>query len=198
MADPYKLAGRDAFKMGVKVWVEERAGPTVKAKIIKKIVLDALHGAIRLWHRTMMPRHFSVQGGRRYGYQLRSGEGEPAIVTDARGRRKQNRKYWHRKRREGYGTDPLFFTGRSMDAAERSIKLGGTYKKATGVLNMPRYFYAYRKDTARKQPDKAYELLLTTGAEETELQAKVRGDGSKMIAAARVGAADDRRRRRLL
>jgi hypothetical protein len=106
------------------------------------------------WWRNIMPGHFTVEGGKKYGYQPRAGEDEPERKTvrfvDDSGRVRtklvRNRKYHWRKRPPRL---PLVKTGASRAAARASFRV--TTRKlgpdlVRGVLALPalpKYFYQY-------------------------------------------------------
>jgi hypothetical protein len=122
-------------------------------------VSDGLRQALEYWHEHYLPLHFTVEGGKKYGYQPRSGEGEPQWIYSNRGRglavnrggiaRRliRNPKYYWRKKREGFGVTPLVRTGESAREARAGIRLS-TRKtaadgivQATGAMTVPKYFY---------------------------------------------------------
>ena len=129
--------------------------------------------AVEYWHEFFMPLHFQESASRRYGYQPRSGSGEPPYIPkgkpDSMGytRLVKNPKYLWRKKREKGHTRPLVWSGRSEQAA-RYIRITSSPRRGVGVLfSLPKYFYAYRKDL--KQPDKVGELLLVLDEEAAEM-----------------------------
>ena len=123
--------------------------------------------AVEHWHDELAPLHFEESATRRYGYQPRSGSGEPPVITTKRGRRINNPKYLWRKKREQGHTRPLVWSGASARAA-RQIRITSSPRRGVGVLYaLPKYFYAYRKDL--KQPDKAAELTTVIDLEVAEM-----------------------------
>lgn len=154
--------------------------PDVKAKELRHAVKAGLEFCVLFWHRRIMPGHFTKAGGKKYGYQKRRGEDEPAWVPGKKGivlaggktkygkqRMVQNRKYFHRKLREKGHSDPLIWSGNSETLAKRSVRLVSNSKRAAAVMNLPKYFYQYRKDLGT--PNKAAELTTVTQDEVNKL-----------------------------
>ena len=152
--------------------------PELTAKQMRPALEEANKAAVIFWHVNYLPGHFTVEGGRKYGYKPRSGEGESNLVysksTNPRyaGRLVSNRKYYWTKWRKKKTHDPLVFTGSSKESATRAIRVTATAKSGRGVMLLPKYFYQYRKDL--NQPDKAAELVKVVTAEVAEM-AKVHG-----------------------
>lgn len=159
--------------------------PDVMAKELKPAAKEGLFTAVQYWHRTFLPRHFTVLGERLYKYKLRSGQDEPAMVPRGKhGRMVLNQKYWHIKRRRKKHVRPLVWSGTLERTALSAIKISGSHKQARGVLSLvPRYAYQYRKDL--NQPDKAAELTTTVQSEVDELGRRMRGELLRRLAAIR-------------
>lgn len=104
----------------------------------------AWQAAGETWHVEILPRHFTTQGARDYGYQRRSA------------------KYQERKLKVWGHDRPLTYSGDLEHAVARirDVRVVGDNSKRAGaakiVLHGPRYLFAYRKDL--KQPNKAAEL----------------------------------------
>lgn len=179
----------------LRAWIVERGSPVMGKQKVKGVVRESLFAAIKHWHTAIMPGHFTVRGGRKYNYQPRSGENEPALVPRemasmmTRGgktfvaRQKLNQKYYHKKLRKLGHSRPLVYSGNSEAAARSGIRLRGTSDQAKGLLSMPKYFYQYRKDL--NAPDKADELTRTTLDEVEVLAQKARGHAIRTIASMR-------------
>lgn len=138
-----------------------------------------LEAAVFYWHRNYAPDHFTVEASQRYGYQKRSGEGEPErIPRAAKGGKwrglKNNRKYYWDKWRRKKEKRPLVYTGASRRQILRSIRVStrrrpgsGSFATCTGAMDAPKYFYQY--DKSKGAPDKYAELIKTTPAEDETL-----------------------------
>lgn len=132
--------------------------------------------AVEYWHEVFMPLHFEESATARYGYQKRSGSGEPPQIwvrrrTNQYGRETarliNNPKYLWRKKREQGHARPLVWSGASARAA-RQVRITASATRGVGVLfALPKYFYAYRKDL--RQPDKAAELTTVLDGEAAEM-----------------------------
>ena len=128
--------------------------------------------AVEYWHQFFMPLHFTDAAKKRYGYQPRSGSGEPPVLRRPAGskgfyRTYNNPKYYWRKMREKGHSIPLVYTGRSEQAA-RQVRITASARQGVGVLfALPKYFYQFRKD--HKAPDKVAELLVVLDSEAAEM-----------------------------
>ena len=146
--------------MTVRGVIQYTRSPRATAQAMTRAVKAANKAAVEHWWEEFMPLHFTKKAARRYGYKPRAGQNEPPVLTTGiagqPARTRPNPSYFWRKRREVGHTIPLVYSGESMRKARRTIRVTGTAKKATGVMKLPRYFYAYRKDV--DQPDKASEL----------------------------------------
>jgi len=107
------------------------------------------------WVDDFLEKHFQEEATRRYGYQKRSGSGEPPVI-----RRKTrwavpdkyqktinspNPKYIWRKKREKGHTKSLVYSSRS-EAAAKLTKINTSSKRgAISFPAMPRYFWQYLK-----------------------------------------------------
>ena len=79
--------------------------------------------AVEYWHAIFMPLHFTEQAKKRYGYQPRSGSGEPPVLRRPAGskgysRTYNNPKYFWRKMREKGHSIPLEYSGKGDIEAE--------------------------------------------------------------------------------
>jgi len=91
-----------------------------------------------LWHRAILPKHFTRAGAAEYHYEKRS-----AAYMRHKGRR------WGHQR-------PLVYRGELERQVKRTRDVRHTSKGAKVVLHGPRHLHAYRKDYS--QPNKAAEL----------------------------------------
>lgn len=156
-------------------------GAEHSARALTDAVKNAARATVEYWHEAYLPKHFTVEGFEEYGYQPRKGQDEPNLIYSDRGtavrmgragRLINNPHYYWVKWRRYHTHDPLVLTGRSRDRAKRSIRTNvqataAGSVRASGVLDLDRYFYQYRKDLG--QPDKADELFRTTPAEGADL-----------------------------
>lgn len=108
-----------------------------------------------VWHREILPRHFTEQGAREYAAAGSRGE-----------YKRRTKKYEDRKLRKFGHRRPLVYTGdlEREVTRMREVRVVGDNSKRRGavriVLRGPRYLFAYRKDL--KQPDKAAELRVVS------------------------------------
>lgn len=115
---------------------------------------SALGAAVKHWHASMMPRHFTTAAVGLYGYKPRTA------------------KYMRYKARVVKHQRPLTFSGQSRDQAEHDVKFVvrkvGDYLEASAVMLMPDYFVKSRNNGPQRinKPD---ELTRTTSQEEREL-----------------------------
>lgn len=159
----------------------QTGGAEHSARAIVDAVKSAAIATVQRWHEAYLPRHFTVEGFEEYGYQPRKGQDEPNLIYSDQGtavrmgragRLINNPHYYWVKWRRYHTHDPLVLTGRSRDRARRLIRTNvqataaGTVR-ASGVLDLDRYFYQYRKDLG--QPDKADELFRVSPPEQADL-----------------------------
>lgn len=155
------------------------------ARAPKRVVVQASQEALKAtaehWHATYLLGHFTVEGGKKYGYQPRKGDNEPPRIPRTGsnqhrsrwGSTRSNPHYSWRKRREKGHNKPLVWSGDSKTQAKQQVRLSTRVKRAggeivaTAAMNLPKYFYQYRKD--HNAPDKANELTRTTEVERAEL-----------------------------
>lgn len=163
----------------LKINVTERNGPRASKARLRDAATYAARETVEHWHSTYMLGHFTVEGGKRYGYQPRKGDNEPPRLprTGKPGKYAKstlsNPHYSWRKRREKGHNKPLVWSGRTKEMAKQRVRLYAKTNAAgtvtgTAAMDLPRYFYAYRKDLS--QPDKANELTRTTPDEDVALQ----------------------------
>lgn len=156
----------------------QSGGPRDTQKMIADAARDAAVDVVKYWHDRYLPEHFTVAGGKKYGYQPRKGDNEPPRVLRSKGklanRTVSNNAYSWQKRRKFGHNKPLVYTGASEQAAKAVVKLSSRIRKADGQVvgtaampALPKYFYQYRKDL--KAPDKADELTRTTSSEQVDL-----------------------------
>lgn len=152
-------------------------GNLIDTRGFRVAAVDALEmgvtAAAMEWHRKYLPGHFTVEGGKKYGYQPRSGDNEAPRVLRADGKpgTRANRKYSWMKRRKYRHNKPLVLTGYSEQAAKAGAKVSirKTSNRVRAALSMalPTYFYQYRKDL--NQPNKYAELTRVLDHERDEL-----------------------------
>ena len=104
-----------------------------------------------LWWPKFLPRHFTTEGARLYGYEART------------------KKYMIRKARTKHHQRPLEFTGESKTMMLRSIRVSSNSKGATGRIRAPRHFFQYHK--MGKMIDKPGEATRVTADEEKQMDA---------------------------
>lgn len=149
-------------------------------RTINAAVAAAAQATVELWHSQMLPVHFTEEGFDKYHYQLRKGQDEPSLIYSDNGRAVRmgkygklvnNPAYYWRKWRQQHTHAPLVWSGESKRRAEASVQLSTRRRddvlSASAALDLPRYFYQYRKDL--NQPDKFDELQRTTPDEEATL-----------------------------
>jgi hypothetical protein len=157
----------------------ESPGPRIAKRLIQDAAAEAAKKTAEYWHEKYLPGHFTVEGGKKYGYQPRKGDDQAPYLLRPVGsmgfaRRVRNNAYSWRKRRMFGHNKPLVFTGASEQAAKQQVRLSTRFQRSTGTvvataaMNLPTYFYQYRKDY--NAPDKVAELLRVTTDEETDLQ----------------------------
>jgi len=119
--------------------------PGVLKRDFQKAQMEAMAEYVALWEKDALPKHFTVKGGREYGYQRRSV------------------KYNQRKERDrksaSYGRPqdvrPLVFTGNVERIAKNSVEGKTSAKRLTIELKgMPRYLFQYKPGA----PNKAREI----------------------------------------
>lgn len=168
----------------VRTRVQDQDSPRKMLRGIPAALRAAGQKVVEHWHRTMMPEHFTVSGGKRYGYKPRRGDLEPPYIVKrvyvnqhdkvGRVRRVSNPAYSWRKRREKGHNRPLVWSGASERAAKSDVRFSTRHVRkndtivAVAAMNLPKYFYAYRIDL--DQPDKANELTRTLPQEQEELE----------------------------
>jgi hypothetical protein len=169
------------------------------AGVMKQLVAAAREGveeAAGLWDRDMLDDHFEPGAAEKYGYEKRSGEDEPAYVPSARGivlaggkskygagRVKQNPKYFHRKKREGFGTTALVRTGETkrmaLSGGRVTSRVRGGVVEGVDAIPVPHDGFFKRSRTSKV--DKPKELTSTTGAEEAVLARAVENTAHKRL-----------------
>lgn len=146
----------------------------------RKATRRGLEIAVGYWHRRFMPNHFTVAGGKKYGYQPRKGDKEAPTVPGKKGVRLNRAYSWLKRRYKGHWK-PLVWSGQSERMARRMIKITSRTRRsahlveAVGAMTLPKYFYQHRKDL--KQPDK-YRELITTTPDELEILMRVYKSGT--------------------
>lgn len=153
--------------------IEYRNSPAQVMKRAVDAVRAGLEAAAQEWHREVMPTHFTVEGGRRYAYQPRSGDDEPPrlpnpayLANRALGfvRSKptiSNPHYTWVKRRQMRHNKPLVWSGASEAAAKASVKISSRKTTADAstvegwavMPDLPRYFYQRLKAGWYRRPN---------------------------------------------
>jgi hypothetical protein len=116
-----------------------------------------------------MPGHFTVEGGKKYGYQPRKGDDEPPYIErmtrwsvhqkHQRLIRSPNPSYSWRKRRQLRHNKPLVWSGQSEHMAKQQVRLSTRVNRASGTavataaMNLPKYFYQYLKPGYYARPN---------------------------------------------
>ena len=119
--------------------------PKVLKSDFQKAVMEAMLEYVEVWKRDALPKHFTVAGGREYGYQRRS-----VKYTKRKERDKKSATYG----KPGEAR-PLVFTGNLEKLSAQNATGKVTSKRLTIEMpNMPRYLFQY-KPTA---PNKLREL----------------------------------------
>jgi hypothetical protein len=185
----------------------EGGSPAELAKELVSAVREGSEEAAALWDRDYLDDHFAPGAAEKYSYAKRSGEDEPAYVPSARGivlaggrtkygdaRVKPNPKYFHRKKREGFGTTALVRTGETrrvaLSGGSVSSRVRGEFIEGVDAIPVPHEGFFKRARTSRV--DKPAELTATVPAEEAILARAVEN-----VAAKRLAAGGGRRSKRL-
>lgn len=181
----------------LKIKTSKRGGAKHTARILREAASAAAVGVVGQWHDQYMPGHFDLAAARKYDYQPRKGDGEPAKIEVTRTSQsgqtyraiRANPHYSWRKRRQKGHNCPLVWSGDSERAARQQVALSSRFSKAEQAVKataaMPglqKYFYQYRSDLG--QPDKAAELLRTTSDEVAGLGRHYRAEFDGRLAAA--------------
>jgi hypothetical protein len=143
------------------------------ARHVREATRFGMETVVRYWHKRYLPGHFTVDGGKKYGYQKRKGDDQPPLVTSRAtrgayvGRQVRNNAYSYEKQRRFGHNKPLVWSGTSERAAKRSLAIRFRRIKATGlthcygVMAVPAYFYKYLPGS----PNKAAEMTKATAGE---------------------------------
>ena len=167
--------------------IQYQRSPAATAKLFRAAMAVGNGAAVEHWNEKFRPLHFTVQGGRRYGYKPRKGDDEPPrLLMRAGGRTIANPHYSWRKRRQMRHNKPLVWSGRS-ELLSKAMRVTSSSRRGVGAfVALPKYFYQYRKDL--NQPDKAAELVTTVHDEVEELAGVARDAALKHLEAARAPA----------
>lgn len=153
----------------------KRGGAAKMSAAVKSAATEAAEAVVSHWHERIMPDHFTVAGGKKYGYAPRRGDNEPPRILVTRKAKsgqvyqthRNNPHYSWRKRREKRHNKPLVWSGKSEQAAKMQGVIRSKYSPSTkqvkasvGMPLLQNYFYMYRKDLGA--PDKAGELTTAT------------------------------------
>jgi hypothetical protein len=148
--------------------IEWQGSPRGMSRLIPAWGKEGMERAARVWHREMMPKHFTTDGARKYDYQPRSGELGPGGVpmeppqipnpgyraNKALGFRTTptiaNPKYAWRKRRQMRHGRELVWSGTSERAARGAVTIssrrrGDELQGLAAMPLLPKYFYQYLK-----------------------------------------------------
>lgn len=192
-----------------KAKVEYSGGsPATVVKTVLKAAREGIEEAAGLWDRDMLDDHFADGAAEKYDYAKRSGEGEPAYVPSVRGivlaggktkygrnRVVQNKKYYHRKKREGFGTTPLVRTGETkrmaLSGGRVSSRVRGDVVEGVDAIPVPGDHF-FKKPSRASKVDKPRELTATTPAEEALL-----GRAFENVAVRRLNTPTGRQSKRL-
>lgn len=126
--------------------VTMNGSPAQKIRGLTAALRPALESAIRLWHRTMLPKHFLPLAMTRYGYQLRK---KGYMIRKARKKGHQNPIMWTGDTKRRMQAITVTSTGRSNRAA-----------RAKGSMPVP--WYITVRSRGGKRPDYKKELTATT------------------------------------
>jgi len=138
------------------------ADPAEHTRQFGKIVKEVFKESVELWHRKMFPRHFTVRGARKYGFQDRT------------------KRYVRRKRRKKGHNKPWVWSGTLRRVATRRIKITGTAKGATGRISGKRF-----KNLRASYPDVEKELTITAPDEAQKLAQFVERESARRLKAVR-------------
>jgi hypothetical protein len=170
--------------------IQYQRSPGATAKLLRAAMAVGNAAAVEHWNEKFRPLHFTVSGGRRYGFKPRKGDNEPPRLTvradtaNSRGRTIANPHYSWRKRREKRHNKPLVWSGRS-ELLSKVMRVSATSRRGVGAfVALPKYFYQYRTDL--NQPDKAAELTTTVHDEVAALAVVARDAALKHLEAQRV------------
>lgn len=108
----------------------EGASPKGMKRQMNNILRDAYLELAKYWHREMLPKHFTLQGAREYGYAKRKGEGTSGKAFW--------RSYTGQKKKHRGHVLPLVWSGTGMKEAISIFQGRSTYKY--GKVHLPRVF----------------------------------------------------------
>lgn len=123
----------------------------IVAKKLRAIITSSLHAAGKRWFREFLPKHFTEEGAREYGYEPRSA------------------RYIIRKRKAytmgktSVAPAPLVYTGRMKAMATSVARIRASSKRVSVRMSMPPY-YRMRGKTGTG-PEKDKELTATSHRE---------------------------------
>jgi len=161
--------------MKLKVSYQKVGG--LDAKAFKAAVAVGNEAFADKWVDDFRDEHFEESATRRYGYQKRSGSGEPPRITRRSGSLANvtapNPKYLWRKLRDKGHSRPNVYSGRSQTASKIVRIDSSPTRGAISFPGMPRYFWQYLKAgktrsgaTIKHQtPDKGAELTTLLDSE---------------------------------
>lgn len=146
--------------MSVAIRITSENGPTASVQQTRAAALDAMGVVAKAWHDKYLPAHFTAAGGKKYGYQPRQGDDEPARIPNkaysaisALGfRTKKLIENWHyswRKRKTKRHNRPLVWSGTSEAMAKAAVKVTARRRQgaieASAAVRVPTYFFQYHK-----------------------------------------------------
>jgi hypothetical protein len=126
-----------------------QGSPVGLLKEFKQAVKEELQGLVVDWHKDTAPGHFKKSAKEKYNYDARS----------TKYQRYKDKKH----------LPPLVYSGQSRRQILQSIRVSGTFKKATGVAKAPRYFWM----TTPGHPNKPEELYALTQREAEAMAVKL-------------------------
>lgn len=154
------------------VTVKYTNGPAATMEATRAAAMSAVKAMALAWHERYLPAHFTVSGGKKYGYQPRSGDNEPPRIPNpgysanralgfSSPKTIVNPKYSWRKRRAKGHNRPLVYSGRSEMQAKAAIKVTTRRRQgfiqAIGAMYLPTYFYQYLKPGTYKRAGFRYD-----------------------------------------
>lgn len=110
------------------VRIEQRGSPAQISRRQRAAYRDAYRKVAQFWFRRLFPKHFTVAGGREYGYRKRAGA---YMIRKARSRHHQRPHVWSDKTKRG---------------AKKQERIAATYKGATVKMDIPRHYNWHSED----------------------------------------------------
>ncbi len=123
----------------------QRKGTGLDARTWRDILVSAWQSVGVFWHTKILPKHFTREGAREYGYKPRS------------------KNYMIRKARKFGHQEPLVWSGELHRQARMWRDVRAASSGARVVIHGPKYLYQYRKN--QNDPRKAQELQMISAAD---------------------------------